>query len=185
MNFTISVNNSQVDNGYVSTESGNIEGDGTISLMSDELASYSWPSGNNTVKITLYAEDYNGNYENSYSSSQSTTVTAKARVTVTECTVDSSSTWDYFEIIFGSETHGLDRSRIGAWINYNASSTPATPTSSNHMYNMTDWAIGYTDRIQSEDFKPADGTYYFSVVFYDKNDEYAPSIVWTDHARIS
>ena len=185
MNFTISVNNSQVDNGYVSTESGNIEGDGTISLMSDELASYSWPSGNNTVKITLYAEDYNGNYENSYSSSQSTTVTAKARVTVTECTVDSSSTWDYFQIIFGSETHGLDRSRIGAWINYNASSTPATPTSSNHMYDMTDWAIGYTDRIQSEGFKPSDGNYYFSVVFYDKNNEYAPSVVWTDHARIS
>lgn len=185
MNFTISVNNSQVDNGYVSTESGNIEGDGTISLMSDELASYNWVSGSNTVKITLYAEDYNGNYSNSYSSSESTTVQAKERVTVTQCTVDSSSSWDYFEIIFGSETHGLDRSRIGAWINYSTSSTPATPTSSNHMYDMTSWAIGYTDRIQSEDFKPADNSYYFSVVFYDKNNEYSPSVVWTDYARIS
>lgn len=53
------------------------------------------------------------------------------------------------------------------------------------MYDMTSWAIGYTDRIQSENFKPADNSYYFSVVFYDKNNEYNPSVVWTDYARIS
>lgn len=184
IHFTISVNNSDVDTGTVSTESGNIEGDGTISLMSDELASYNWVSGSNTVKITLYAEDYNGSYSNSYSSSESTTVQAKERVTVTECSIDSFSSYDYYQIIFGNETHNLDRSDIGAWVNYDKNSTPPAPTKQSHMDDVTDWAIGYTDRIQSSN-KPADGTYNFSVVFYDKTNKYAPSVVWHDNARIS
>lgn len=173
MNFTISVNNSQVDNGYVSTESGNIEGDGTISLMSDELASYNWGSGTYSVKITLYAEDYNGNYANSLSSSQSMNIIGKDKVKVNNPSFISGT--DYWGFQWSSESHGLEKSDMGIYVNYNVSSGyPDTPTASSHDTNITEVG-GLGNSLIFDGTLPGGSLIYFNIVFYDKSGEYAPS----------